>query len=203
VQVFISNNPNILTKNEWKVLGIELDSKNVSGKDGYGTLFTRDTYRALQIEIKTMPLRELALLPEEIQNWVRGLRGEKQLQQSMSTLIKQQDEHVDALINAASRLVNNLNPYLLENDFCLRDYITDTTKKDDKDLEEQIHSDIPTKWLLSHMKEEFHILGELDDWADIPTKMINVKLLRRLTVHAAQGSFPGTCEICKTWGGVV
>jgi len=51
-----------------------------------------------------MPLRELAHLPEEIQNWARGLKGDMQLQHSIESLIHLQEEHREELANAAKRL---------------------------------------------------------------------------------------------------
>lgn len=187
------NNPDILTDSEWQRFGITRDNVKENAR---GTI-TRDTYRGLQQEIRAMPFRELATLPENIQNWVRGLRGDTNLQQSIESLIQLQENHFEDLANAARRLADNLKPYLLENSGLLCDYVVGTEK--DQNLEEQLWADSPTEWLLSHMKTEIPSLKKLDNWLDVSTKEIDRFLLERLNLRAAQKYFMGECKVCEKW----
>ena len=95
----LANHPDLLTDSEWQQVGTNRDAFVKKP----GSTITRDTYKALQEEIRAMPLRELAHLPEEIQNWARGLMGDRQLQHSIESLIRLQEDHWEALADAANR----------------------------------------------------------------------------------------------------
>ena len=191
LQCYVTNFPDIFTESEYKYLGIDRDAKD----SNYGQLISRDTYKALQNEIKGMPLRDVVDLPKELHNWVRGLKGDTTIQQSIESLIQLQENHLEELANAARKLADNLKPYLIEMSGHLDDYVIGNEKE--QDFKEQLLADSPTKWLLSHMKTELPQLRTLNSWLEIPTKYIDDQLLERLYLRASQKYFPGECEECE------
>lgn len=192
----LANYPDSLTDFEWRQLGTTRDTITDS-LENTQSIITRDTYKALQNEIRDIPLREVALLPEELHNWARGLKGDTHLKQSIESLIESQEIHVEDLANAARRLADNLKPYLQEVSGYLGDYVIGN--EDEQEFEEQLQADSPTKWLLSHMKTELLQLRTLNKWLEIPTKYIDNQLLERLYLRASQKYFPGECKECENW----
>jgi len=156
-----------------------------------------DIYNNLLSEIQQMPLLDLVKLPTEITAWGRGIRGHKQFEISIEDLIKMHKSHDSKMAESANRLADNLQPYRLNIDGVLEDYLDEW----ESDLVQQLASDAPTRWLLSHLKAEtppIKGIKEVDVWLNMPLKY-TMEYQQVLYDKAEIKEFKGTCEVCKNW----
>jgi hypothetical protein len=166
-----------------------------TNEDKYWVRTSRDTFKALEQELREMPNTEVEMLPDNLKIWVRGLREEqKQLAIHKEDILRH--------LNELSEVANNISNRLRE----IRRYYTPT---DEKVAELAVNYDEPellelldnpqAKWLLSHMKAEFSNLANLKTWADLRVKDITEELLDKLSLRAAKKEFKGSCEVCESW----
>lgn len=196
---YLANYPDSLIDHEWKQLGTTKEAIT-ENFDVTKAVITRDIYKALQDEIKTMPLRELARLPDDIQNWGRASRGDSQLQQSIESLIKSQEDHIKDLARAA-RILADFLKYARQSTLMGKwTLIEIATERNAKPEFMAILEDFHTKCLLAHMKAEEPALAQLANlrlWDELKRRDINDALIDRLSLRAERKDFIGECEGCR------
>ncbi len=167
---------------------------------------SRDTFKRLKQELVEMPTYELNMLPEDIREYSKTIRGDLQdntlFVPSFDGLTKLQQEafiqHIKDLAAAAKRLAKNLEFYsnTLET-AALVDSIL-SNEPEEADIVQQLKFDDSTEWLFSHIQSELHQLANLTCWDFLPLKDVNI-VRAQLNLRAAQKEFPGKCEVCEHW----
>ena len=174
-----------------------------SEKDKWWLRMSRDTFKALEKEIKEMPLEEIDTLPPPLKTYIIGFRPE--LKSTLDELENEADQtaqneglaeaiqksrHWEDLASLAAQIVTLREEYDTGHPIGgYYGYIVDDPLMIELPKGE-IHC------LLLHLKAEFPEFQDIDHWKDLLKIDTPEELIQKLALVAHRKTFKGTCPTC-------